>query len=186
MTLPSHRRERVTPEGRITFIGHDAAGAEMARSILGRLRASERLIEHVAALVRHHLTLGFLVHSMPLDRRAVYGYMRACEPVEVDVTLLSVADRLATRGRGAEQAIERHLRLADQLLGEALCWRRDPPRSPVDGHRLTRELGLGPGPEMGRVLAELEQASFAGEISGSDEALERARELLEGRPAADR
>ena len=91
---------RVTPEGRVTFIGHDAAGAEMAAAVLTRLRASERLREHVAALTRHHLRLGFLVHEMPLGRRTIYRYLRACEPVQVDVTLLSVADRLATRGRG--------------------------------------------------------------------------------------
>jgi putative nucleotidyltransferase with HDIG domain len=93
----------VRPEdGRVTFIGHDARGAELARAVLGRLRASERLRAHVAALVRNHLRLGFLVHEpQPLERRTVYSYLRACEPVEVDVTLLSVADRLATRGDSA-------------------------------------------------------------------------------------
>ena len=57
-------------DGRVTFIGHDARGAELAREVLGRLRASERLRAHVAALVRHHLRLGFLVHEpQPLARR---------------------------------------------------------------------------------------------------------------------
>ena len=86
------------------------------RDVFTRLRASERLIEYVSALARHHLRLGFLVHEMPLDRRAIYRYLRACEPVQVEVTLLSVADRLATRGRGSEQAIARHLALAEQML----------------------------------------------------------------------
>jgi len=172
------RTRDVTPEGRITFMGHDEAGAVMAAAVLTRLRASERLTEYVAALTRHHLRLGFLVHEMPLGRRVVYRYLRTCDPVEVDVTLLSVADRLATRGRGSEQAIARHLELASQLLGEALAWRTDPPRAPVRGDRLARALGLRPGPELGRLLAELEAASFAGEISGPEEAIERAREML--------
>jgi len=177
----------VTSEGRVTFIGHDALGAEMARDVLARLRTSERLADYVAGLVRHHLVLGFLVHATPLDRRAIYRYLRACEPVEVEVTLLSVADRLATRGRGADEAIARHLELARQLLGEALHWRREPPRPPVDGRALSRELGLLPGPEVGRLLAELEEASFAGEIKSSEEALARAREMLGGRaPGEDR
>src|SRR4029077_476880 len=51
-----------TPEGRVTFIGHDERGAEMARAALSRLRASERLQAYVADLTRHHLRLGFLVH----------------------------------------------------------------------------------------------------------------------------
>ena len=77
----------------------------MARAALARLRASERLRSHVAALTRHHLRLGFLVHQMPLDRHELYRYLLKTEPVEADVTLLSVADRLATRGRKADEAI---------------------------------------------------------------------------------
>ena len=95
-------------EGRVTFIGHDERGAQLAREVLTRLRTSERLRGHVAALVRHHLRLGFLVHEpQPLARRTVFAYLSATAPVEVDVTLLSVADRLATRGdraRGGDRS----------------------------------------------------------------------------------
>lgn len=171
---------QVTPQGRVTFIGHDAAGGEMAIGVLTRLRASERLATHVAALTRNHLRLGFLVHEMPVSRRGVYRYLRACDPVQVDVTVLSVADRLATRGAGAEEAIRKHLELADQLLGEALAWRQGPPQPPIRGDRLARELGIEPGPELGRILAELEEASFAGEIESAQEAVARARELRHG------
>jgi poly(A) polymerase len=180
------RTRHVTAEGRVTFLGHDLTGAEMAAAVLARLRASERLTEHVAALARHHLRLGFLVHEMPLSRRAIYRYLRTCDPVQVDVTLLSVADRLATRGTGSERAIARHLELARQLLGEALAWRAAPPRPPLRGDQLARALGLPPGPELGRVLRELEEASFAGELATPDEAIEQARELLSGHGAADR
>ena len=169
---------RVTPEGRVTFIGHDAAGAELAAGVLTRLRASERLREHVAALTRNHLRLGFMVHEVPLERRSIYRYLRACEPVQVDVTLLSVADRLATRGRGSEEAIRRHLELARVLLGEALAWRNERPRPPLRGDELARAVGLRPGRELGRILVELEEASFAGEISSRDQAIALARELV--------
>jgi poly(A) polymerase len=168
----------VTPEGRVTFIGHDVDGAAIAAGVLTRLRASERLREHVAALTRHHLRLGFLVHEMPLSRRAIYRYLRACEPVQVDVTLLSVADRLATRGRGSEVAIARHLELARSLLAEALAWREVRPRPPVRGDELARAVGLRPGPELGQILEELEEASFAGEISSASEAIDRARAIV--------
>jgi poly(A) polymerase len=174
----------VTPEGRITFVGHDTLGAAMAAAVLERLRASERLREYVSALTRHHLRLGFLVHDMPVTRRAIYRYLRACEPVQVDVTLLSVADRLATRGKGSEPAIGRHLELARQLLGEALEWRAGRPRPPLRGDELARAVGLRPGRELGWILEELEEASFAGEITSPEQAIERARELvlLVGRP----
>jgi poly(A) polymerase len=171
---------RVTTEGRVTFIGHDDAGAEVARAVLGRMRASERLCTHVASLTRHHLRLGFLVHDMPLERRTIYRYLRACVPVEVDVTVLSVADRLATRGEGSAPAIARHLELARQLLGEGLSWRSDPPRPPVRGDELARALGVQPGPRFGPLLRALEEARFAGEIATPEQAIELARQLLAG------
>ena len=93
--------------------------------------------------------------------------------------MLSVADRLATRGKGSEVAIAKHLELARELMGEALRWVEDPPRPPVRGDELARAAGITPGPEIGRVLAELEEESFAGQIRGHEQALERGRELLE-------
>ncbi len=97
--------------------------------------------------------------------------------MQIDVTLLSVADRLATRGDNADVAIASHLELARQLLGEALAWEDRPPRPPIDGNELIRAFGGLPGPEIGRLLAELREASFAGEVNGRDEALALAREL---------
>ena len=176
----------VSDEGRTTFMGHDLQGASIAVDILSRLRASQRLRDHVAALTRHHLRLGFLVHRMPLDRRDTYRYLATCEPVEVDVTVLSVADRLATRGRNSEIAIERHLSLARQILGEALVWQERRPRPPLRGDEIVRELGARPGPWLGRLLGELEEAAYAGEISTHEQALARARELTAGDSAIDR
>jgi poly(A) polymerase len=176
----------VTAEGRVTFMGHDVAGAEVAGAVLGRLRASQRLTVYVAALVRHHLRLGFLVHEMPLSRRAIYRYLRACDPVQVDVTVLSVADRLATRGDGSEPAIERHLALARQMLGEALAWHAARPAPPVRGVDLARALSVRPGPDVGWMLEQLEEASFAGEIHSREEAIERARELMSSRRGGER
>ena len=170
------------PNGRIGFPHHDEQGAEMAREALARLRASERLRAHVAALTRHHLRLGFLVHDMPLDRRAIYRYLVACEPVEADVTLLSVADRLATRGRKADEAIARHVGLARQVLAEALARRAAGPQPPlIRGDELATELGIARGPRLGGLLALIAEARFAGEVSTREEALVLAREALAGR-----
>jgi putative nucleotidyltransferase with HDIG domain len=170
---PSTRGERA--DGRVTFLGHDAEGAEMAAGILRRLRASEKLCDYVAALTRHHLRLGFLVHERPLQARTIHRYLKTTAPWEADVTVLTVADRLATRGRNAETAIAAHLEVARTVLDAALA----PPGEPlVRGDELMRELGLKPGPALGELLAQLEEARFVGEITTREEALVRARGLL--------
>ena len=172
------RRDDGTP----TFLGHDSAGAELSREILTRLRAGEKLKAHAAGLARHHLRLGFLVHERPLARRALYRYLRATEPVEVDVTLLSVADRLATRGRKAPESIAKHLELAREVLPAALQWRTQGRRVPlVRGDALATELGLADGREIGRLLAEIDEAHFAGEIATPQEAVALAAAHLERR-----
>jgi tRNA nucleotidyltransferase/poly(A) polymerase len=167
-------------DGSPTFLGHDRAGADLARDILTRLKASEKLKAHVAALTRHHLRLGFLVHETPLSRRALYRYLKATAPVEVDVTLLSVADRLATRGRKAEESIARHLDLAREIMPAALQWRAEGRRTPlVRGDALAAALDLADGPELGRLLGEIDEARFAGAVTTADEAIAFAARMRE-------
>jgi putative nucleotidyltransferase with HDIG domain len=171
-------------DGRVTFFHHDAEGAELARAVLTRLRASERLRAHVAALVRHHLRLGFMVHEpQPLARDSVFGYLRRCEPVEVDVTLLSVADRLATRGERAGESIDAHMRVARAMLADALRWRAagGPPKPLWRGDELAHELGIRVGPRVGELLEELARAQYAGKVRTRTQARDFAQTLLETR-----
>ena len=167
------------PDGRVTFVGHDSEGAELARGVLRRLRASQRVADYVAALTLHHLRLGFLVHERPLSRRAIWRYLAATAPDSADVTVFTVADRLATRGRNADAAIAAHLELAREVLGPALERRGEQPRAPlVRGDELAASLGIEPGPQLGALLAALEEARYAGEIATREEAVSLARSLL--------
>lgn len=160
------------------FPGHDKEGAKTTRAILTRLTASERLRAHVSALTRHHLQLGFLVKARPLDRRQTYGYLHTCDPVGADVTLLSIADRVATRGDNAQAAIAAHLELARATLPAALAWERDTSIEPlVRGDDLATELGIAPGPRLGPLLAEIAAARYAGDVVTREQAIALARSL---------
>jgi tRNA nucleotidyltransferase/poly(A) polymerase len=169
----------VAADGRVGFPGHDLIGADTARAILARLRAAERMRAHVAALTRNHLRLGFLVARAPLERRELYRYLDACEPVWADVTLLSVADRVATRGARSEEAIQRHLELARSVIGEALRWQREGrPRALLRGDELAAALGLAPGPLLGELLGAIEEEAFVGELRSPQEAIAFAAERI--------
>ncbi|HET7122429.1 MAG TPA: HD domain-containing protein [Solirubrobacterales bacterium] len=173
---PQTRAER---DGFVGFRGHDKLGAEVIGSICGRLRASRRLTQHLQGLALHHLRLGFMIPEMPLPARRVHEYLRATEPVTVDVTLLTVADRLSARGVGpiaSPEMVSAHLTLARKMIAAALDWRRDGPPAPLlRGDELARKLGIDAGPELGRAVRELEAAQFAGEVSDREGAVAHLR-----------
>jgi putative nucleotidyltransferase with HDIG domain len=176
---PATRGQRA---GYITFIGHDRVGAEIILGMCKRLRASRRLSAYLAGITRNHLRLGFLIHELPLGRRRVLEYLRATDPDPVDVTLLTMADRLAARGSGvvaSEAMVQAHLDLAREMIGEGLAWRSEgPPRSPVRGDELAAALGIQPGRKLGNLLAEVEAGVFAGEVTTRDDAIALARASL--------
>lgn len=165
-------------DGRIGFPGHDRRGAEMVRDLCRRLHTSERFAQYIAALTRHHMRLGYLIPDRPLAPRAEYEYLSECDPVEVEVGVLSVADRMATRGRKHEEGIPRHVGFAVELTDKALDWRAKQPEPLIRGDQLAAALGIEPGPRLGELLAELAAAQYAGEVSSAEEAIALARASL--------
>jgi putative nucleotidyltransferase with HDIG domain len=174
---PTTRSEQ---NGFVGFRGHDREGVEIIGRICSRLRASRRLTQHLQALTLHHLRLGFMIPEAPLSARRVHEYLRATEPVGVDVTLLTVADRLSARGAGPlakPEMVAAHLDLAREMIAAALDWRRDGPPVPLlRGDEVALELDIEPGPELGSLLAELEAAQYAGEVRDRAEAVEYLRQ----------
>jgi poly(A) polymerase len=170
----------------VTFMGHDRAGVKVVAGMCARLHTSRTLRRHLQGLTFHHLRLGFMVHERPLPPRRVYEYLRHTDPVSADVTLLTVADRLSARGEGpvaSEEVIGAHLALARQMLAAALDWHEGgPPQPLIDGNDLVRELEIEPGPEVGRLLGELEAAQYGGEVENREEALDYARGLVASGP----
>ncbi len=177
---PVTRREE---GGFVSFRGHDVEGARMIGDAFGRMKASRKLTDHVAGLARHHLILGFMVPERPLSRSQVYHYLKTTEPVSIDVTLLTVADRLAARGTGpvaSSEMVAGHLELAQEMVVAGLDWKREgPPRVPISGDQLAEALEVEPGPELGRMIGVLEEAVYTGEVRSAKDAVKKARYLLD-------
>lgn len=165
-------------DGHIGFAGHDVRGADVVRRICRRLHTSERFAQYVAALTRHHMRLGFLVPERPLSRVQVYQYLVKSAPVEVEVGVLSVADRLATRGRKHELSIPPHIELAIELTAAALDFRANPIEPIIRGDQLAQALEIEPGPKLGELLAEIAQGQYAGDVTSAQEAIALARAAL--------
>jgi putative nucleotidyltransferase with HDIG domain len=167
----------VTPEGRVTFMGHDRLGAEMADALMRRLKTSTRLREFVVRCVLMHLPLGFMVHRTPLSLRQIDRYLRRTAPWEVEVIVLSAADRLATRGpRTPGSAVSRHLALAREVMDVHFdLVDRGPFRPLLPGDRIAAELGRAPGPWLAELMEQLREEQVVGAVRTPAQALAFAR-----------
>ncbi|MGD0766351.1 MAG: HD domain-containing protein [Dehalococcoidia bacterium] len=165
--------------GRIRFFGHAELGAEKAAAVLRRLRFSGAETRLVALIIEDHLRPGQLSGGGPPTRRAIYRFFRDTGDAAVDILFLTLADALAARGPRLRVATwRRHVAYVSYVLARHYLDR--PPAVPprlLTGDDLMAELAVEPGPLVGRLLAAVEEARGAGEITTGEEALALARSL---------
>jgi tRNA nucleotidyltransferase (CCA-adding enzyme) len=135
-----------------TFYEHERIGAEMVEPMLARLRFSNEERQHITALVRHHL----VCYDESWSDAAVRRWIQRVTPELVpDLYLLNEAD---VRGKGRDCSPDLAAlaalkeRVAAVLAAGAALSVRD---LKVDGRVLMQELGLKPGPDLGRILKTL-------------------------------
>jgi putative nucleotidyltransferase with HDIG domain len=162
----------VRQDGRHTFIGHDKLGAEMIEPTAVRLKWSRPLERFVAALVRWHLRPGALYHQGPPTQRAVYRFYREVGTEVPGLVLLALADFRSTRGPGLLEGRERlENQLRELLEGYAVFIEGQKQNAKMlDGRDVMDLLGIGPGPIIGLVLEDLEEARSLGEVTSKQQA----------------
>lgn len=134
------------------FIGHEVVGAELAEGILGRLRVPGADAERVTHAIRHHM----YAYDRAWTDAAVRRFIRRLEPIGTGILFaLRRADNAASGVGPAGEANQAELerRIAAELEGHPDLLRRS--RLAIDGHALQRELGIAPGPHVGRILDRL-------------------------------
>ncbi len=159
-----------------TFYDHDRVGAEIAGPIAERMRFSNDERARIVALVRNHL----FHYSAEWTDAAVRRWIRrvGVDRVE-DLYLLNEAD-VRAKGRDfdadleALSALKAHV--ARVLAAGAALSTRD---LAISGHDLIKEIGLAPGPMIGRILEALLEAVLSDPAVNDREALlARAREYV--------
>jgi tRNA nucleotidyltransferase (CCA-adding enzyme) len=159
-----------------TFYEHERIGAEMTDPMLQRLRFSNDERQRIVALVRHHL----ICYDETWSDAAVRRWIRRVGPELVsDLYLLNEADVLG-KGRDASadlralEGLKQHV--ARVLAAGAAFSIKD---LAINGQDLMAELGMKPGPEIGRVLkALLEEVVEEPTKNQREQLLSRARSLL--------
>ncbi len=171
----------VEPSGRMRFFGHSELGEEIALGVMRRLRFGKRAQRLVGAMIRHHLRPRQMASAGELPtNRAIHRYYRDLADAALDTLYLNMADFLAARGpllTPAEMSVQtrviRHiLRVGPQPPTQA------PNRGLLTGHDIMRELGLQPGPMVGRLLKAVAAAEADGRIGSRGDALQLAKTCL--------
>ena len=162
------------PNGRMRFFGHAELGAEMVEKMLRRLRFSNQGIEAIARMVDNHLRPGQWSDTGMPTARALFRYFRDVGNVAVDTIYLNLADHLAARGPMFDEVRwQEHVAVANAALAyyfDQRLWHAAMPRL-VTGNDLMEALHLQPGPVVGRLLAEVDEAAAVGAVATKEEAL---------------
>ncbi len=160
---------RIDEAGGGHFYGHAKVSAELARTVLTRLRFDKDTVRRVAALVE--------LHDYPIDppegspERAIRKLIgKLGEEDFFRLLALKRADALAHHPdyRGRTAACDRLEALARELLSQPPCFTvKD---LAIDGNDLLA-LGIPRGPELGRTLNALLEAVLDGRAPNEREAL---------------
>ena len=170
----------IQEDGRMRFLSHSKESAQMARSIMTRLRFSGKEIKTAERIIEQHMRPTQLSNSWEMPtHRAIYRYYRDTEDDAFDILLLSLADHLAARGPMLDVD---HWAYHIQLIKYVMLKHsqdRDVVKPPklIDGNDLI-EMGMEPGPTMGTILETVREAQAAGEIGTKDDAINLAKRLL--------
>ncbi|MBT6725164.1 MAG: HD domain-containing protein [Deltaproteobacteria bacterium] len=154
---------------------HDVLGMQPTEKFLRRLTDEASLIEKVMVLVREHLRPSMLYN----DREKVTpgAIRRLALRVSIpELLLVAEADHF---GRTTEDALRREFPAKQWLLNQAsqLDVRDEKPKPFLKGRHLL-QLGMRPGPQMGKVLEEAFVLQLDGAIVNLEEAKAWANQRL--------
>jgi len=152
--------------GSIHFYEHERIGARVSGEILERLKFPRNQIDAVATAVRYHMQFKDAPHMRKATLRRML--MRATFPLELQLHRL---DCLGSHSR---------LDVYEFLAAEAASLAQQPDLVPplLTGLDL-QELGVKPGPAMGRLLAELREKQLADELTSPEAARDWVRQRTE-------
>jgi len=144
-------RVRRKVDARWRFTGHEEASAELARSILERLRMDRAFTAQVCHLIRHHL----IGYRPEWTDGAVRRLIRRVGRFEIERLLAFRRADIEAHGQPDRQGrlleeLERRVRKA--LAAPLITRTRE---LALDGRGIMEITGLEPGPEVGRILERL-------------------------------
>jgi len=160
------RTSKTDPDGRIRFFGHEGVGARMAEEILRRLRFPNDEINAITACIANHMAF----KDAPNMRVSTLKRLLA-RPTFLEELELHRIDCSSCHGQ-----LDIHAFLTAKMT--EFSQEEIKPKPLLTGNDL-QQLGIKPGPSMGKILHQLMDEQLEGKFTDRDGALARARELVQ-------
>ena len=157
--------EKDLATGKIHFYGHEKVGADMAETILQRLKFPNQPTEAIVEAVRHHMQF----KDVKLMRKATLRrlLLRETFPLELELHKLDC--------QGSSGDLEHYNFLVEQAEELKNQPQIHPPL--LTGNDLMA-LGVKPGKELGALLHEIRERQLADELKTPDEARAWVRKII--------
>ncbi|MCS6876536.1 MAG: HD domain-containing protein [Aquificaceae bacterium] len=160
--------------GKVTFYNHDSLGADIVKRYGRSYRWGEEATDFVSKLVREHLRPFYLRESLSkgqLTDRGRANFWKECGHIAPYLFLHAIAD--AVGSGDSEGEIEKLL----QTIHDLVEFKREklsklPVKPLLDGKEIMELVGIGPGPEVGRIKRALEEAQIEGRVKTKEEAID--------------
>lgn len=153
---------------------HAIEGVGIAAAFLEKMRAPNRIVDHVKPLVREHLAHHADETTGPPPLSNVRRLASRLEPSNIRMwSALCRADALGNGNKDPRYRIDTW-----EAVAEKLAIRESKPKALLLGRDLIA-LGVRPGREMGRILQDAYEAQLDGRFETFDEALDWVRSELD-------
>ncbi len=155
------------------YYGHDAVSAELVLGIAVRLKWGKDITKDVYELVRWHLYPGDMLKPAVTDK-GLRKFFNRVGPILPELLLLAIADRYSACGPAITEAD-----LTDMKAGLIALWDKykaykiavEAKPKLLTGKEIMDLLHIEPGPEVGRIMAEISEAQTNGELSSREAAI---------------
>jgi poly(A) polymerase len=151
--------------GAIHFYGHEKIGAQMAETILQRLKFPRKQTDEIATAVLHHMQFKDVKDMRKSTLRRIL--MRETFPLELELHRLDCL--------GSHRRLDHYDFMREQ---ERELQNQPEIRPPLLTGDDLQSLGMKPGPDMGALLAEVREKQLSDELKTPAEAMEWAKQRL--------
>ena len=171
----------IESDGKIRFLTHEKLGGEIAYTILKRLKFSNSGVESIRNQIENHLRPSQI--SNPGEKpssKAIRKYYKDTKSDSLDILYLNMADYIAAKGPNlTRKEWKDHCRKIEIIQNNESSYKKAiNQRKLLSGHDIMFGLCLKPGPLIGILIEEVEEARMEKLISNKEEALELIRRRI--------